>query len=309
MGSKKHGSKRKQRHSDDERSSEEQNSSSDSSEDAKRSRSKKSKKERHKEKKKKSSHRDKQKLKEAKDFLKAHLGEESRKFHKKKMVPVDDSVEIKEISNDDYFSRNPEFCKWLKERKGLLFNEMTSPETHALFPEFVAEWNGRKLSKEFYDGSVGPGVARTSYNWGISTSDRLERERDEREASHQALRRDRKAWAAGQKELLDELLPRATGREARVEKAAARREEARQREVSPEMNRLIGGGDVMGGDDSFEAARAREQRRQQARQQRQAARDEERAARSAAAAANEESRMAAFRELVSKGPISIPKRQ
>ena len=46
-------------------------------------------------------------------------------------------------------------------------------------------------------------------------------------------------------------------REAMLEKKAVRREAARDREASPEMTRLPGGGDVMGGDDSFQAARAR----------------------------------------------------
>lgn len=46
-------------------------------------------------------------------------------------------------------------------------------------------------------------------------------------------------------------------REAQLEKKAARREATKEREQSPEMNKLPGGGDIMGGDDSFAAARAR----------------------------------------------------
>ena len=46
-------------------------------------------------------------------------------------------------------------------------------------------------------------------------------------------------------------------REAQVEKRAARRDAAKEREQSPEMNKLPGGGDIMGGDDSFAAAKAR----------------------------------------------------
>jgi len=42
-----------------------------------------------------------------------------------------------------------------------------------------------------------------------------------------------------------------------VEARVARRQDARAREESPEMVKLIGGGDVMGGDDSFAAAKAR----------------------------------------------------
>ena len=37
----------------------------------------------------------------------------------------------------------------------------------------------------------------------------------------------------------------------------ARREAAKERDASPDILKLPGGGDVMGGDDSLEAARAR----------------------------------------------------
>lgn len=51
---------------------------------------------------------------------------------------------------------------------------------------------------------------------------------------------------------------RATGREAQTEKRMARREATRERDSSPVMDRLPGGGgDIMGGEDSFAAARAR----------------------------------------------------
>ena len=46
-------------------------------------------------------------------------------------------------------------------------------------------------------------------------------------------------------------------REAQLEKKAARREATKEREQSPDMSKLPGGGDIMGGDDSFAAAKAR----------------------------------------------------
>lgn len=46
-------------------------------------------------------------------------------------------------------------------------------------------------------------------------------------------------------------------REAQLEKKAARREATKEREQSPDMSKLLGGGDIMGGDDSFAAAKAR----------------------------------------------------
>ena len=49
----------------------------------------------------------------------------------------------------------------------------------------------------------------------------------------------------------------AFGRQAQIEKKMARREAAKERDASPDIVKLPGGGDVMGGDDSLEAARAR----------------------------------------------------
>lgn len=46
-------------------------------------------------------------------------------------------------------------------------------------------------------------------------------------------------------------------REAQLEQKAARREAAKEREQSPDISKLPGGGDIMGGDDSFAAAQAR----------------------------------------------------
>ena len=79
---------------------------------------------------------------------------------------------------------------------------------------------------------------------------------EEREAH--ALQKDlgaieRRRWKADQKLLVDELLPKGTGREALVEKRIARREEARQRGASPDVQVDMYGG----GDDSFAAAQAR----------------------------------------------------
>ena len=69
------------------------------------------------------------------------------------------------------------------------------------------------------------------------------------------------------REELEELVPRATGREAKVEARIARREEARARDVSPDAC-VTGGGNVLGGTDSFAAALARQKRQEEARKQR-----------------------------------------
>ena len=46
-------------------------------------------------------------------------------------------------------------------------------------------------------------------------------------------------------------------REAQIEQRMARREAAKERDQSPELLKLPGGGDIMGGDDSFSSAKAR----------------------------------------------------
>ncbi len=60
------------------------------------------------------------------------------------------------------------------------------------------------------------------------------------------------SWNRDQKEWLDEMLPKATGREALVEKKVAAREAKRAREESPDVD-LMGRGE----EDSFAAAKAR----------------------------------------------------
>lgn len=60
---------------------------------------------------------------------------------------------------------------------------------------------------------------------------------------------ERKKFSKDQEVLMDELLPKATGREALLEKKALRREQARAREDSPEVFRER---DVMGGGDDFQ---------------------------------------------------------
>ena len=69
-------------------------------------------------------------------------------------------------------------------------------------------------------------------------------------------RKERRKWRKQQEEVLDELLPKPTGgREARIEKKAARREA--RRASSPGQLMLSPGGDIMGGDDTLAEAKKR----------------------------------------------------
>jgi hypothetical protein len=121
---------------------------------------------------------------------------------------------------------------------------------------------------------------------------------------------EQKKQLAADRERLEELVPRATGKEARTAERVARRQLEKERETSPDVATLAGGGDVMGGSDSFAAAVARQRAIEAAKKQRLAPREAEKAERFSAYAAAEADKMAAFRALLpgGGGPLAIPKR-
>eukprot|EP00195_Chlamydomonas_chlamydogama_P006780 CAMPEP_0202905990 /NCGR_PEP_ID=MMETSP1392-20130828/36933_1 /ASSEMBLY_ACC=CAM_ASM_000868 /TAXON_ID=225041 /ORGANISM="Chlamydomonas chlamydogama, Strain SAG 11-48b" /LENGTH=353 /DNA_ID=CAMNT_0049594321 /DNA_START=32 /DNA_END=1093 /DNA_ORIENTATION=- len=228
--------------------------------------------------------------------------------------------ESQRISDDDYFRKGNEFMAWLHEERGLLFNELSTEETHRLFEGFVSLWNAGRLAQKFYAGTVAAPIKRTTHKWAFAggsgsgtgargmaayLDDQKSKQGDARDAERTAARRRR----ADEKEVLEELLPRATGRDAVVEKRVARREEAKARESSPDRAFLPGGGDMMGGDDSFAAAKAREARRHEAQRNRAVVKQEELALKAAQFQAKDDEKMAAFRALLNKGPITIARRE
>lgn len=75
-------------------------------------------------------------------------------------------------------------------------------------------------------------------------------EEDERLARKEREKFERKRARKEREEVLEELVPKATGREAMIEKRKVRREEAKAREDSPEMVRER---DVLGGGDDFQS--------------------------------------------------------
>lgn len=273
-------------------------------------------------------------VKEAKRFLKQKMkegkGEEALAAaellgrHKRLEEEPPYTGDIKPISRDEYFQRNPEFSLWLREARGRFFSQLDSEQSHALFGEFVEAWNGGRLPTKYYTGGAAgaAGAQRSGYSWAIKggggggaggavgMAAALDDELDMKAAARERAQAERRQERTRHREAAEEWLgPKpAGGREAMLEKKAARREAARAREDSPDQVRLPGGGDVWG-DDSFAAAKEREARRQEFRGRRQAARQGEVEARLAAARQAEDERMAQFRALLSAGPISIPKRQ
>ncbi len=73
-----------------------------------------------------------------------------------------------QISEDDYFSRNPEFSSWLSAEKGLFFNQLSAEESRELFAKFVNRWNAKKLPVKYYAGLAAPAsMRRTGHDWGL----------------------------------------------------------------------------------------------------------------------------------------------
>ncbi|XP_020586355.1 protein PXR1 [Phalaenopsis equestris] len=90
-------------------------------------------------------------------------GKEKRERHKhKKKRAVKEG--FKEISDQDYFSKNNEFSTWLKER-GIYFSDLSSEEARDLFSSFIKAWNKQKLQPWYYDGIAS--APRTAYDWKI----------------------------------------------------------------------------------------------------------------------------------------------
>ncbi|KAF3322497.1 hypothetical protein FCM35_KLT13638 [Carex littledalei] len=81
--------------------------------------------------------------------------------HRKK----DTVSDFKQLSEEDYFSKNNEFATWLKEEKSIFFSDLSSESAHDLFSGFIKKWNSGKLEQRYYEGiSSGP---RSAHKWKI----------------------------------------------------------------------------------------------------------------------------------------------
>jgi len=305
-------------------------SSSDSGSDHKRHKKDKDKK--HKKDKKQKKHKskdskkEKKQVKEAKKFLKQQKEKEREEKERREAenVPLPGGQAIESITADDYFVKNPEFSVWLTFAHGKYFNDLESSETRALFAgEFVPAWNARKLPKRFYDG-IQAGVSRTKAGGAARSvvpaqaktpAELADEEYEAKMAARQHIKSERKEGRQKDKLWLDEMLPKATGREAMVEKKMARREDAKAREGSPEMTTVgFGGGDVMGGggNDDFQATKARMAASQNRRMNVRAGQQAERMQKLTEYQAAEEAKMAQFRAMVglqAGSKVEIKKRE
>eukprot|EP00249_Psilotum_nudum_P010379 c22500_g1_i1 orf=338-1381(-) len=211
---------------------------------------------------------------------------------------------VKELTEEDYYEKNKEFSTWIKEERGMYFSSLSSDETRKGFREFVQAWNTGSLPKKYYEGVES--APRTSHKWGIKEEKALPVDRaEEMEFQKKLEKSQRKKFLKQHEEVLDELLPKATGRDRILEKKSIQREQNRVRQESPELMR---DGDLMGGGDDFKDRLAREQTR---RDKKLAERVEAMKEKQSAIQEKEDAAMDKLRLLVNMagGKITIPKRQ
>ncbi|KDQ15635.1 hypothetical protein BOTBODRAFT_54529 [Botryobasidium botryosum FD-172 SS1] len=90
---------------------------------------------------------------------------------RKKELPLA-SLGVDEIDEKDYFQKNAEFRRWLKDEKGKYFDEITGEKARSYFRKFVKAWNRGQLSRELYAG-IDPSTrasTQTGYKWSFASN-------------------------------------------------------------------------------------------------------------------------------------------
>ena len=130
----------------------------------------------------------------------------------------------------------------------------------------------------------------------VAAGDRKVLEEEERQAKYEREKKERKRLMERKKEALEEVAPRVIGggREARIEKQKAAREQRREREYSPEPD----ADKLMGGDSDFKAMVAARNRRFEKKKQ---AKQEEIAQKRNDYESKEADKMQMFKDMVAAG--------
>ena len=140
-------------------------SESDSEDDRERKRSRHERSDKKHDKEKKKKH-DKDKMEKKHDKERKHKDKKHEK--REKHDGGEPAVSISEpITEEDYFSKAPEFASWLQSR-GTYLDELQSDEARKQFGKFVKRWNGGELPPQLYAG-VKP-ASRTRHQWGFVAS-------------------------------------------------------------------------------------------------------------------------------------------
>ncbi|KAG0012489.1 hypothetical protein BGZ81_001562 [Podila clonocystis] len=188
---------------------------------------------------------------------------------------------IQKIAEDDYYTKSTEFRLWLRLSMKKYFEEMTADETRRYFKKFVKAWNNFHLDESYYKGIRSSQISNkgsTKYKWDFakkigkrtrakSTSilvadqeDRDQRRRPQDRAAQRSLRKSKETD-------LEELVPKASGREAMLEKRHAQTAyHRRERSLDVELPEHVLMG--TGGGDDYKSMLAMERRRKEAREDR-----------------------------------------
>ncbi|KAI5082194.1 hypothetical protein GOP47_0001937 [Adiantum capillus-veneris] len=241
-------------------------------------------------------------LKEAKRILKSH-----KKPKTNASVNLSPKEELfssrKVLTEDDYYEKNKEFSTWLRDERGLYFSNLSADDTRRLFLDFMQAWNSGTVSNRLYGGIQS--AARTDHKWNIKVEGESFIDKEEELQFTKKLEKiQKKKFRNEQKDLIDELLPKATGRDRLIENKLLRKQEMRTREESPE---LLKDQDIMGGSDDFKQRLEMERtwRKKKVMERNEALKEKQ-----LAADQRETAAMDQFKALlnVSGGKITIPKR-
>lgn len=198
----------------------------------------------------------------------------SRKHkHKRKSQERCPPSGVGKIHEDDFSVKKSQFSAWLQEKNGRNVEDLDAKSLKSYFEKFVKRWNTGKLSKKIYfqGGPFEPQsdkpAAKLAESSAISAAKGAEDEDDDemvgpmppkpdqyereiaRETEYASLKRARKDFKKHNEEVAEELVPKETGRDARIDKRRAandlRRE--KERDQSPELadKDIFGGGQEM----------------------------------------------------------------
>ncbi|KAJ1660944.1 hypothetical protein IWQ61_000205 [Dispira simplex] len=76
-----------------------------------------------------------------------------------------------ELTENDYYAKNPEFRRWLHRKKHMYFDELSSKENRRYFAKFVKAWNRGELSERYYRGirsSELTSKVKTRHQWDFT---------------------------------------------------------------------------------------------------------------------------------------------
>ncbi|WFD21692.1 RNA uridylyltransferase [Malassezia equina] len=212
------------------------------------------------------------------------LAERAAEAHRKKhrARPYD----APRLHMDDYYARAREFRAWLATREQFV-DELTSDEARRAFRAFADAWNAGTLDATYYTGTVRSTPSR--YPWA-SALDKKRVEAPLLPATPCVSDAERRAERAATQAWLDEHAPRATGRDAMIEKkkerAASHRAMAERHQLDDDVADGLSDEALLGTGSSFAAALAERERAAQRRAARRAeARKEATEARAARLAA------------------------